>query len=134
MNLELDTADIAEVLINGISAGKILWRPYRFDITKLCKPGSNDIKLRLTSNNAAVMTLETVELLYQSVARYSQDVPVQNCGIRSTGTINKIKKKAYRTDKSRTPDGNLKMRADLSEPGGDVNAHILNPLEVQDVT
>lgn len=87
VNLELDTADIAEVLINGISAGKILWRPYRFDITKLCKPGSNDIKLRLTSNNAAVMTLETVELLYQSVARYSQDVPVQNCGIRSAPVL-----------------------------------------------
>ncbi|MGI5878683.1 MAG: hypothetical protein ACOX7W_08755, partial [Christensenellales bacterium] len=62
------------------------------------------------------------------VSERSQIQPRRSCPElrhpQRTGTINKIKKKAYRTDKEQNPDGNLKMRADLSEPGGDVNAHI----------
>ena len=80
--LELDTADVVEIIINGTTTAKTLWRPYNFDITELCKIGDNDIELRLISTNAAVMTLETIELMYQSVAKYDENVPIQNCGIR----------------------------------------------------
>ncbi|MDD2502441.1 MAG: hypothetical protein PHG58_01080, partial [Clostridia bacterium] len=85
--LELDTADVVEIIINGTTTAKTLWRPYNFDITELCKIGDNDIELRLISTNAAVMTLETIELMYQSVAKYDENVPIQNCGIRSAPVL-----------------------------------------------
>lgn len=42
-----DVRDVAEVFVNGKSAG-ILWKPpYRTDITSLVKPGSNELKIEV---------------------------------------------------------------------------------------
>jgi len=42
-----DVRDVAEVFVNGKSAG-ILWKfPYRADITSLVKPGSNQLKIEV---------------------------------------------------------------------------------------
>ncbi|GAH40069.1 unnamed protein product, partial [marine sediment metagenome] len=41
--------DVAEVYINGTSAG-ILWKkPYRLDITNLVKPGENQLKIEIVN-------------------------------------------------------------------------------------
>jgi hypothetical protein len=42
-----DVRDLAEVFVNGASAG-VLWKsPYRVDITALAKPGANDLKIEV---------------------------------------------------------------------------------------
>ena len=44
-----DLRDVAEVFINGKSAG-ILWKkPYRIDITNLVQPGKNDLKIEIAN-------------------------------------------------------------------------------------
>ena len=44
-----DVKNIAEVTVNGKSAG-ILWKtPFRVDITKLLKPGANQLELKITN-------------------------------------------------------------------------------------
>ncbi|PGH37602.1 MAG: hypothetical protein CRN43_20220, partial [Candidatus Nephrothrix sp. EaCA] len=51
-NVSLDLGevrDVAEVFVNGKSAG-ILWKkPYSVDITKLVKPGENDLKIEIVN-------------------------------------------------------------------------------------
>ena len=41
--------EIAEVKVNGISAGVRLCRPYRFDLTGLLKKGENQITIEVTN-------------------------------------------------------------------------------------
>lgn len=44
-----DVRELAEVIINGKSAG-IVWKPpFRFDVTEFLKPGRNDIEVRVTN-------------------------------------------------------------------------------------
>jgi hypothetical protein len=39
--------DMAEVWINGKSAGKRLWKPYRYDLASLVKEGTNTLRIRV---------------------------------------------------------------------------------------
>jgi hypothetical protein len=50
MSIDLgEVRDVAEVFINGKSAG-ILWKkPYRLDISKLIKAGTNDLKIEIVN-------------------------------------------------------------------------------------
>jgi hypothetical protein len=41
---------VAEVLVNGQSAGLIAWQPNEADVTSLLKEGSNDITIRVTGS------------------------------------------------------------------------------------
>jgi hypothetical protein len=41
--------DVAEVRVNGISAGTLWAPPYRLDITKLLKPGANHLEIAVTN-------------------------------------------------------------------------------------
>lgn len=41
--------ETAEVFVNGISAGVRLCRPYTFDLSKLVKPGKNELKIEVTN-------------------------------------------------------------------------------------
>ena len=36
---------MAEVLVNGQSAGARLWNPYEWDLTELVRPGENTIEI-----------------------------------------------------------------------------------------
>jgi len=47
-----DVRNIAEVRVNGKSAGTQLWPPYRFDITELLKAGSNRLQIGVTNTLA----------------------------------------------------------------------------------
>lgn len=47
-----DVRNIAEVRVNGASAGTRLWPPYRFEITQLLKPGSNRLEIGVTNTLA----------------------------------------------------------------------------------
>jgi hypothetical protein len=45
-----DERDLAEVFVNGESAG-ILWKPpFRVDITALVKPGTNELKIEVMNS------------------------------------------------------------------------------------
>jgi len=50
--LELDTKDVAEVFVNGVSVAKQLWAPYRTDLTEAVKPGRNVLEIRVTGTLA----------------------------------------------------------------------------------
>lgn len=45
-----DLFDIAEIRINGNNVGKILWKPYEFEITSFIKKGKNNLELRITNS------------------------------------------------------------------------------------
>jgi hypothetical protein len=42
----------AEVWVNGKQAGQRVWRPFRFDITGLAKPGPNTLGIRVANSDA----------------------------------------------------------------------------------
>ena len=44
--------DVAEVELNGKALGRRLWRPYRYDVTDIVRPGSNRITVRVTNTLA----------------------------------------------------------------------------------
>lgn len=51
--LELeDVRESASVLINGQFVGTRLWPPYRWDITKAMRPGSNGIRIQVANTLA----------------------------------------------------------------------------------
>jgi hypothetical protein len=47
--------DVAEVELNGKALGRRLWRPYRYDVTDIVRPGSNQITVRVTNTLANQM-------------------------------------------------------------------------------
>jgi hypothetical protein len=50
LQLNLGTVNhVAEVWINGVSAGSRMWAPFTFDITNLVKPGENEIRIRVAN-------------------------------------------------------------------------------------
>lgn len=51
--------DVLQVWINGQEAGICLWEPYTLDVTKLLRPGQNEIALAVT--NTLINLLEGVE-------------------------------------------------------------------------
>ena len=44
--------DVAEVELNGKALGRRLWRPYRYDVTDVVRPGANQITVRVTNTLA----------------------------------------------------------------------------------
>ena len=49
VGLLLKTPDVAEVFVNGQSAGRRLWEPYRYDLTPFVKIGANKLEIKVTS-------------------------------------------------------------------------------------
>jgi hypothetical protein len=45
-------SSVADVFVNGQHAGTLVWRPYQLDITKLIKPGENEIRILVTNTEA----------------------------------------------------------------------------------
>ncbi len=50
--IEVDTIEIAEVIINGKSAGKRIWDPYTLDLTPFVADGVNKLEVRVTSTGS----------------------------------------------------------------------------------
>ena len=50
--LEMDRPDaiVTSVTVNGRNAGKLVWQPFRLDVTKLVRPGENHIEIELTGS------------------------------------------------------------------------------------
>ncbi|WP_199435451.1 glycosylhydrolase-like jelly roll fold domain-containing protein [Qaidamihabitans albus] len=44
--------DVAEVTVNGTKMGRLLWKPYRVDVTDALRAGTNRITVRVTNTNA----------------------------------------------------------------------------------
>lgn len=51
-------ADTAEVIVNGKSAGVLLWEPWEADITGLVKPGDNEIEIRVANSMLNLLAFE----------------------------------------------------------------------------
>jgi hypothetical protein len=47
-----DVRDVAHVSVNGTPVGRLLWAPYRLDITDALQPGSNQIDVTVTNTPA----------------------------------------------------------------------------------
>lgn len=45
-------SSVADVFVNGKHADTLVWRPYRLDISKLIKPGTNEIRILVTNTEA----------------------------------------------------------------------------------
>ena len=45
-------SSVADVFVNGEQAGTLVWRPYQLDVSKLIKPGKNEIKILVTNTEA----------------------------------------------------------------------------------
>ena len=42
---------VSEVLVNGVSAGIIAFKPYTLDVSKLIRPGINQISVKVVGSN-----------------------------------------------------------------------------------
>jgi hypothetical protein len=47
-----EVRDVAEVSVNGERVGRLLWRPYRLDVTDALEPGENVIEVTVTNTPA----------------------------------------------------------------------------------
>jgi len=67
MRIILDLGNVgivAEVFINGESAGVRMARPYRFDVTDLMKPGANTLEVKVVNTLANHMTSYPTERIH----------------------------------------------------------------------
>jgi hypothetical protein len=73
-----DVRDVAHVSVNGTPAGRLLWAPYRLDITDALHPGSNQIDVTVTNTPAnAHGSAQASGLLGPVVLRPRQEQTVQ---------------------------------------------------------
>lgn len=85
--LDLGTVkDLAEVIVNGQSAGTLWKTPFRVDITHLLKEGDNQLEIRVT--NAWVNRLigdeqpdSNTKITYTDAHYYQADSPLQPAGL-----------------------------------------------------
>jgi hypothetical protein len=60
-------SSVAEVLVNGRSAGTAVWRPFRVDITKLVRPGPNRLRLLITNTEANRRAVGTYRRILKNI-------------------------------------------------------------------
>jgi hypothetical protein len=70
-------SSVAQVFINGASAGTLVWSPYRVDITKLVKPGVNEIKVLVTNTEANQRAVGTSRHILSAIDLNGLEGPVQ---------------------------------------------------------
>jgi len=78
--VKLETSEVAEVIVNGVSAGVMCWHPYEADITSLCKQGENKLEIVYTTTSEAAMVLEEMVYISQGVSEYRDKVAPQAIG------------------------------------------------------
>jgi len=70
-------SSVAEVFINGEGAGTLVWRPYQIDITRLVKPGKNEIKIVVTDTEANGRAVGTWHHILPAIEICGLEGPVQ---------------------------------------------------------
>ncbi|MGA9719697.1 MAG: glycosylhydrolase-like jelly roll fold domain-containing protein, partial [Acidobacteriaceae bacterium] len=70
-------SSVADVFINGQHAGTLVWRPYRLDISKLVKPGSNEIKILVTNTEANKRAVGTSRHILAAIDVCGMEGPVR---------------------------------------------------------
>ncbi|WP_298170624.1 glycosyl hydrolase [Novosphingobium sp.] len=87
-----DVRDLAEVLVNGKSAG-ILWNPpYEADITGLARPGTNSLEIRVTNLwvNRLIGDAQpgAKPITFTTLKTYRADAPLRPSGLMGPVTLN----------------------------------------------
>lgn len=87
-----DVRDLAEVLVNGKSAG-ILWKPpYEADVTALTRPGNNTIEIRVTNLwvNRLIGDAQpgAKPITFTTLKTYRADAPLRPSGLLGPVTLN----------------------------------------------
>jgi hypothetical protein len=70
-------SSIADVFVNGEHAGTLVWRPYRLDISKLIKPGENEVKIVVTNTEANQRAVGTWHHILAAIDICGMEGPVQ---------------------------------------------------------
>jgi hypothetical protein len=70
-------SSVAEVAVNGRSAGEAVWRPYRVDITKLVRPGVNRLTIRVTNTEANRRAVGTYRRILKNIDVDGLEGPVE---------------------------------------------------------
>ncbi|MBQ9938483.1 MAG: hypothetical protein IJO96_03025 [Oscillospiraceae bacterium] len=91
VSVEIDTKEVVEVIVNGVSAGRYCWRPYVADITKLCKQGENILELKFTTTMEAEMVIEEVELVSQGFSKFKDEASIKDAGLLSAPKLTIVK-------------------------------------------
>ncbi len=70
-------SSVADVFVNGEHAGTLVWRPYRLDITRLIKPGKNEIRIDVTNTEANQRAVGTWHHILNAIDVCGMEGPVQ---------------------------------------------------------
>ncbi len=70
-------SSVAEVSVNGKAAGTAVWRPYRFDITDLVRPGTNRLTIRVTNTEANRRAVGTYRRILKNIDVCGLEGPVK---------------------------------------------------------
>ena len=70
-------SSVADVFVNSVHAGTLVWRPYRLDISKLLKPGENEIKILVTNTEANRRAVGTWHHILPAIDIDGMEGPVQ---------------------------------------------------------
>jgi len=79
--LQVDTADVAEVFVNGQPVGCAAWQPYIFDLSPAIREGKNLLRLVITSTYANFMDVTKINLIRQGFAEYADNPNQVRCGL-----------------------------------------------------
>ena len=70
-------SSVADVFVNGKHAGTLVWRPYQLDISKMIKPGNNEIKILVTNTEANQRAVGTRRHILAAIDTDGMEGPVQ---------------------------------------------------------
>jgi hypothetical protein len=70
-------SSVADVFVNGEHAGDLVWSPYQLDISKLIKPGENEIKILVTNTEANARAVGTWHHILPAIDISGMEGPVQ---------------------------------------------------------
>lgn len=91
ITISVTTREVAEIIVNGVSAGTYCWRPYEADITSLCKAGENRVEVVFTTTFEPTMILENIQYIAQGIYEYREEVKPQVVGTNTAPVIKIIK-------------------------------------------
>ena len=87
VRLALETREVAEVIVNGKSAGMLYWNPYELDITEFCTAGENTIEIKISTTLEPTMVIEEIRLCGQGFAEYLEEVGPRTVGLLSAPVL-----------------------------------------------
>ncbi|MBW4027461.1 MAG: hypothetical protein HIU93_08670 [Acidobacteria bacterium] len=70
-------SSVADVYVNGKSAGTLVWSPYRLDITNLLRQGQNQLRIVVTNTEANHRAVGTSHHLLQAIDKCGLEGPVR---------------------------------------------------------